>query len=339
LGCLSEAKNCNDNNVCTIDTCDETGCVNTDIDIPVSTDLCKQITCDPVNGLTQTDILCPDDGLACTDDICVAGLCTHPPRVCTDSDLCTSDTCDEAKGGCVSTRIDCTDDNICDTDFCDSQLGTCVHVPLSPLPVGNCFINQCRDPLIGWVTVPSGNCPRVFQCAPSEPEDSVCKTNRTQFLANNKDTMIQIAITTLGTIQVGPTTQNVYAAGSMTTVQAPDNSGFQYTFVAFQPIVPFDINSPTALKFLEKVADLMGYHPDTVSSFLQLVVTPDEFSDQRVHVRINFLFGNPPVKRSFVDEVEANIPESLSATPNLVGLLSLSVVAVVLIVYVVKQRQ
>lgn len=43
---------------------------------------------------------CPADGLPCTQDVCVAGVC-HSPVVCDDDDSCTQDSCNEMDGSCI----------------------------------------------------------------------------------------------------------------------------------------------------------------------------------------------------------------------------------------------
>ena len=102
--CLSTPKNCNDNNACTIDSCDpRTGaCINTTIDC--------------------------DDNDACTIDTCDSqtGQCVHTPKVCDDQNLCTTDTCNSQTGECVYTPKVCNDNNICTVDSCNPQTGDCI---------------------------------------------------------------------------------------------------------------------------------------------------------------------------------------------------------------------
>ncbi len=73
---------------------------------------------------------CPtscDDGIACTDDSCVAGNCVHANNtgaVCWDGDACTAgEKC--SAGKCVGGSIvkDCNDNNACTTDGCSG--GSC----------------------------------------------------------------------------------------------------------------------------------------------------------------------------------------------------------------------
>jgi len=298
--------------------------VNAPITLPDSGDLCKPYTCDPVGGIGVTPIVCEDNDI-CTTNVCTAGVCSYPPRDCSDADECTVNSCDATKGGCISVPLVCTDDNTCDQDVCDSDIG-CVHTPISPIPIGECFVSECEESSPdGWVTVPSGNCPSVFKCTPT---DSLCLANRTAFIIQNLPALAIIASTSLGT---------TYTAGSAMSVPAPDGSGAQFQIQIVHPVgMPFNPNSPTVLAFLATVASqLLGYHPDTATLYMELVITP--VSGTRDNVRINFLFPDGK-KRTLVDTIEANIPASISS-PNSVGLIALSVVAVVFIVYVVKQRQ
>ncbi len=66
-----------------------------------------------------------DDGNACTEDGCSAGVCTHLVISCTDGDACTTDRCVE--GTCVNDPRDCDDGDPCTDDFCSA--GRCAAVP------------------------------------------------------------------------------------------------------------------------------------------------------------------------------------------------------------------
>jgi hypothetical protein len=123
--------NCNDNNLCTNDSCDPTaGCVYTNNALP----------CDDGNSCTTGDICrngaCSgalfancDDGNPCTADICLpGGGCQHTntPGSCDDGNPCTSgDTC--SGGTCFGgPTTNCNDNNPCTDDACSPTQG-CVH--------------------------------------------------------------------------------------------------------------------------------------------------------------------------------------------------------------------
>ena len=123
------ALDCDDDNVCTTDSCyPDFGCHH---NVTVCTDgsACTVDLCDPVLGCTSTPISC-DDNDACTTDSCddVAG-CQYQAVNCSDGDLCTIDACDSATG-CSYTPKDCNDANVCTSDACDSQTGNCQYQAL-----------------------------------------------------------------------------------------------------------------------------------------------------------------------------------------------------------------
>ncbi len=98
---------CEDENSCTLDTCDsKAGCQTSFLDNPCF------------------------DGDPCTDkDTCIAGVCIGGPTDCDDGDPCTADSCDSAfEGGCINapkSEGECDDGLACTTnDTCDA--GECV---------------------------------------------------------------------------------------------------------------------------------------------------------------------------------------------------------------------
>ncbi|MEC9071413.1 MAG: hypothetical protein VX938_03500, partial [Myxococcota bacterium] len=97
------ARDCSDDNACTVDTCDPlTGCLQ-----------------EPMEGSEPCE-----DGLVCTvGDACDAGVCVAGTEAmaCDDENPCTEDGCDEEAGGCVNTPVDgeCDDGDACtDGDLC-----------------------------------------------------------------------------------------------------------------------------------------------------------------------------------------------------------------------------
>ncbi len=125
--CTTDA-DCNDNNVCTTDTCD------------------------PATGCVFAPINCNDNN-ACTADSCdpATGACMHTPVVCNDHSACTVDSCNPATG-CVFTPINCDDNNACTIDTCYPATG-CVHTPVNGDDRNACTIDYC-DPAIGILHVP-----------------------------------------------------------------------------------------------------------------------------------------------------------------------------------------
>ena len=75
--CTGQPINCNDNNPCTVDSCDiTTGCAYS----PIS------------------DVPCDDSNRCTSNDTCHLGLCSGRPIDCSDGDECTDDVCMPDKG-------------------------------------------------------------------------------------------------------------------------------------------------------------------------------------------------------------------------------------------------
>ena len=93
--CLGSPKDCNDDNPCTDDSCNA-----------------KDGKCAHVN---LADATACDDGSLCTSaDACKGGSCSGTAVVCDDSNPCTDDSCDKAKG-CVTkaNTVACDDGDAC----------------------------------------------------------------------------------------------------------------------------------------------------------------------------------------------------------------------------------
>ncbi len=144
---------CNDNDACTIDTCDSQTlqCVFT----PVSVDdgnPCTVDSCDPQTGQTTHVPISCDDGDACTVDSCDSqtGQCAHAPLNCDDQNVCNgTETCDSQTGCVPGTPLNCDDGNACTTDGCDPQTG-CTHVAVDCDDSDSCTTDTC-DPQLGCI--------------------------------------------------------------------------------------------------------------------------------------------------------------------------------------------
>jgi hypothetical protein len=162
--CEGTEKTCNDSNVCTDDSCDETGnaCVNGPNTDPCEDgifcngdDVCAGGSCghsgnpcDGVDNDADCSEICDEaadncegddpngsncnDGLFCNgvQDKCVDGECSdHPGDPCDDSEACTDDVCDEEDDLCeitpVSNGTPCDDEDICTIDD-GCSAGSCV---------------------------------------------------------------------------------------------------------------------------------------------------------------------------------------------------------------------
>lgn len=115
---------CDDDDACTIDTCEAGVC-------------------------TFTPIEC-DDGDLCTTDECVLGVCVFTTVDCNDDDACTEDSCDPATGECVNTLIViCDDEDACTDDTCNPMTGECEYTPNYVCDDGDPCTEDTCDPATG----------------------------------------------------------------------------------------------------------------------------------------------------------------------------------------------
>lgn len=122
---------CNqDNNPCTIGTCNAGSCVEIPVNCSAMSNQCNNGVCQP-SGSTYTCVaapiangtLCNADSNGCTvNDSCQNGTCTAgAPYVCNDSNVCTSDAC-QSTGN--NTRT-CNYTNLPSTTACDFDTNGC----------------------------------------------------------------------------------------------------------------------------------------------------------------------------------------------------------------------
>ncbi len=143
--------NCDDNNVCTTDSCDAVqGCQHTNNTLPCDdntvcngrevcgggtcnpgtplncddNNVCTTDSCDAVQGCQHTN---KDNGTDCDDgnkcngiSTCQTGTCTQttPPVNCDDQIVCTDDSCDPDTGDCVNTKNDVCFSSITNSSLC-----------------------------------------------------------------------------------------------------------------------------------------------------------------------------------------------------------------------------
>ncbi len=129
-GCLAGVPiDCNDNNVCTLDGCDKTGCTHawlkpgtacSDGSACTTADACDGKGSCKGNyseglGCCKLDSQC-DDGYACTTDSCNTALaqCIFSPLLCTTADICQAAYCQD--GACVMGDA-CASPNVYAQDF------------------------------------------------------------------------------------------------------------------------------------------------------------------------------------------------------------------------------
>jgi subtilisin-like proprotein convertase family protein len=90
-----------------------------------------------------------NDNNPCTIDQCSNNkVCKHTADTCVDMDLghpnlCTTDSCDAAKGGCLHAYKSCDDGLACTSDSCDTLTGKCVNAKLNNCTMGCTNHAQC----------------------------------------------------------------------------------------------------------------------------------------------------------------------------------------------------
>ena len=174
-----DATSCEDGSKCTsADACKAGKCVGAAVKCddgdPCTTDKCnKEVGC-----LADFNTAPCDDGNACTEgDVCEKGACKSgaKAKVCDDGNPCTDDSCDTVKG-CVTApnKAKCDDKNACtDADACDGK-GNCTGTK-KPCDDKNVCTNDSCDPKSGCKYVNNANkCSDGSVCT----SDDVCKVGK-----------------------------------------------------------------------------------------------------------------------------------------------------------------
>ncbi|NUN13132.1 MAG: lamin tail domain-containing protein [Myxococcales bacterium] len=135
---------CNDNNPCTVDACSTAGtCTNT-AKTCNDNNVCTTDSCDPVSGECSFVAKVCNDNNACTTDACgPTGACVFTAKTCTDGDSCTNDSCDAQTGACKFTAVMCNDGNACTADACVAGAG-CTFSTLVCNDNNNCTTDSCN---------------------------------------------------------------------------------------------------------------------------------------------------------------------------------------------------
>ncbi|MFQ5478157.1 MAG: hypothetical protein ACE5E4_06030 [Candidatus Binatia bacterium] len=154
-GCVSvnNAAACEDGDSCTTgDTCVAGTCVSGPAPNCDDNNLCTDDSCVPATGCVHLANGAPrDDANACTTgDTCVAGVCSGgaPPN-CDDANVCTDDSCDPASGcGHVANGLPCDDGSACTVgDLCSG--GACQGGAAPDCDDGNPCTDDSCDPGVG----------------------------------------------------------------------------------------------------------------------------------------------------------------------------------------------
>ena len=162
--CVGTPVNPDDNNACTIDTCDPVlGVINTFQDSDGdgtcdANDVCPGgpepgQACDDGNATTINDVVdasCTCAGIPLTVD-CegTPGGTALPGTPCDDNSLCTTGDTFDANCNCVGTPVNPDDNNACTIDTCDPVLGV-INTPIDPDDGDPCTLDTC-DPVLGVI--------------------------------------------------------------------------------------------------------------------------------------------------------------------------------------------
>ena len=189
--CLAKPLDCNDNNPCTLDTCDPTsGCGHAANEAPcddgnacTGPDLCSKGNC---VGLAKAASAC-DDGNVCTNDACDPKdgcVITANMAPCQDGNPCTTgDQCKDKQcvGGTSTCQCqidsDCDDDgNLCNgTPFCDKSTAN-YACKTNPATVVKCDISGDSLCAVNTCAPTTGKCALVSAVdgKPCDADGSIC---------------------------------------------------------------------------------------------------------------------------------------------------------------------
>jgi len=163
-GCVStdNSVGCDDGNACTVaDQCSAGACVSGAARDCNDSNVCTDDSCEPASGCAYADNTgsCDDDDACSTGDTCLAGVCLGgPARDCDDGNGCTDDSCDPGTGCAYSNNsLACDDGNACTTvDTCSAgacaggcSAGTCVGGLPPDCDDGNLCTDDSCDPASG----------------------------------------------------------------------------------------------------------------------------------------------------------------------------------------------
>ncbi len=155
-----------DGNACTVgDACDGATCVPGKAKACDDQNPCTIDSCNPKSGCVQA----PDDGAPCTDDnpctigdLCKSGECAAgKPKTCTSTDICMDAKCNMADGACKYTAIlGCT--GTCVAGQCPDDGNPCTAV--------QCVAGQCQ------VSFTAAACDDGNPCTSEQCSEGQCKS-------------------------------------------------------------------------------------------------------------------------------------------------------------------
>jgi hypothetical protein len=117
---------CNDNSVCTTDSCSAGACVYNPITCN-DNNACTTNNCNALTGCYYNPITCNDNNACTTNNCDISSGCYYNPITCNDNNACTTNSCSTLTG-CVYNPITCNDGEECTADSCNVASG-CVFTP------------------------------------------------------------------------------------------------------------------------------------------------------------------------------------------------------------------
>ena len=201
-------KVCNDNNICTLDSCDPKTAACGVVALADGATCSDNSACTEADGCAKG--VCTgkakncDDGNVCTDDKCSNGVCQPLPAVglppcddgdvcskadactngtckgkpaCDDGAICTDDSCEAVTAKCSTSPKACDDGNPCTVDACDPALGGCNAVPSKDAALGTEFCDHADSCAQGLQGCSGGNKACVFGAPKPNSEGQACGAN------------------------------------------------------------------------------------------------------------------------------------------------------------------
>jgi MYXO-CTERM domain-containing protein len=190
--CEGAAMPCDDNNVCTADSCKAGECGHAPVD--------PGALCDDQNGCTEGDAcnangVCVgsggpdcDDSDPCTKNSCQNDACYHSElepvgTPCLNPNKCLVNAACNAQGECTSAEEkNCDDNNPCTVDSCDPEVG-CVSEPDDTLTCTDGNVCTLNDTCVDGVCTPETGikCQAIDDCHDAgecDPTNGICSDPR-----------------------------------------------------------------------------------------------------------------------------------------------------------------
>ncbi len=277
------ASTCEDNNICTVDSCnaDSGECRHNDIsNLCVDTNPCTDDSCDPEQGCVfgfNTNS-CNDNSLCTLVDACSNGICTGTPVNIDDSNFCTDDACNPltgvshmpntlpcddanactvgdrcASGGCVpgTTPLDCDDESVCTDDSCDPASG-CANIDNSArCNDGNACTADVCDPVDGC----SSTVIQSFACLPNIEVTSPAR-------AATIDGVLPSVVVVTGRVTSGAGAITSFTINGTTVAVNPTTGAFTYNMISHVGSNVIVLEAQDALGSTDKVVQSFHWSTD-----------------------------------------------------------------------------